>query len=686
MKKHLDHEDYEMYDTKIREFADAFFKHVNSTKEKDTSSETKKRRHSTDQDEVEEETMEPSGERSVKPKVIVEYHNPENLDEFIQELKGTYLDTDMNKKGAEEELEETKATVSRFVNKFNKNPRRAHPNLTECERASLAHVDPDVNLGEEEFYFFHQGECPTIEEYKQAQPESGYPIKLPLGLKKLRSHDDTELIRAYADILGSLVQPTDRPPVNYLKMHEFTSTLAINMLTLNHANLTRNPRLDGREVYNMPMKDRPIVKMMMQSSADILCLNEADAFFSPNDEKSRELIKTFIRYGYKGIVIKQWSSRPIACFVRGGPSARVELLARYISTRSQNWGTTFGMFRCFFGTEENCADPEYDTPTSDCVATTGPDMFTQSKKYIGPRLPVRTTVQGHGRNKEIVVLHIEQSEEFCGIIPKSSDKSHPEFDNRRITRADLPFATIEVFHIHPSISHGAAREDLQNEIMPLVTLYQCDAITGDANKAANTYSKLQHVYNPANGLVNILMRTYQRLWNETKNFPLVDRIVYAMETSCTLKSIVRHHLHMKCGSGYDRTFPDVMMTFVFGWGKTNIQQAFRQEEMNGIDDEQLELMRNDPTKAMFMNGSQDSDSHSPLMVYIRSKSATRQRNFQRSQEHLRKKQVWTAQEYKDYNKQWGQKQWKDYSASTWNDYGDYGSQSDSSRRWYRRSD
>ena len=52
MKKHLDHEDFEMYDTKIREFADAFFKHVSSTKrnkEKDTSSETKKRRRSTDQ-------------------------------------------------------------------------------------------------------------------------------------------------------------------------------------------------------------------------------------------------------------------------------------------------------------------------------------------------------------------------------------------------------------------------------------------------------------------------------------------------------------------------------------------------------------------------------------------------------------------------------------------------------------
>ena len=68
MKKHLDHEDYEMCDTKIREFADAFFTYVNSTKhnkEKDTSSETKKRRHSTDQASTEGEMMEPSGERSV---------------------------------------------------------------------------------------------------------------------------------------------------------------------------------------------------------------------------------------------------------------------------------------------------------------------------------------------------------------------------------------------------------------------------------------------------------------------------------------------------------------------------------------------------------------------------------------------------------------------------------------------
>ena len=361
------------------------------------------------------------------------------------------------------------------------------------------------------------------------------------------------------------------------------------------------------------------------------------------------------------------------------------------------------MFRGFFGTENHCTDAEYDIPTSDCLATTGTPMFRESEKYIGARLPPRTTVQGHGRNKEIVVIHIEQSDEFRGVFPKSSNDSLLEVDSRHVTRVDLPFATIGVFHIHPSISHGAVRDDFQSEIMPLVTLYKCDAITGDANKSANTYSKLQQVYNPANGLMNILMKAYQRLWNETENLLLVGRMEYAMETSCTLKSIVRHHLYMKTGSGFDRTFPDVMMTFVFGWGKTNIQQDFRKEEMDAMKDDQLEAMRNDPTTAifdyqvssaerfkhvnneMFMNGSQDSDSHSPLMVYIRSRSATKQRNFERSKEYFKKKQPWTQQEYKKYNRQqWGnQKQWKDCSDSTWHDYGDYGSQSDSSYRWNR---
>ena len=50
-----------------------------------------------------------------------------------------------------------------------------------------------------------------MDEYRQSQPGSGYPIKLPLGLKKLRSHDDPEIIRAYADRYPGIVDAADRP-------------------------------------------------------------------------------------------------------------------------------------------------------------------------------------------------------------------------------------------------------------------------------------------------------------------------------------------------------------------------------------------------------------------------------------------------------------------------------------------
>ena len=79
-----------------------------------------------------------------------------------------------------------------------------------------------------------------MDEFRKAQPISGYPIKLPIALRKLKAYDKPEVIRAFADILGSLMQPTDHSPVDHLKAHEFTSSLTINMLTMNHGNLARN--------------------------------------------------------------------------------------------------------------------------------------------------------------------------------------------------------------------------------------------------------------------------------------------------------------------------------------------------------------------------------------------------------------------------------------------------------------
>ena len=102
LKRNFSKEDKEMCETKIM---DAY---VNANKtnknqpEKESSTETRKRWHSTDQDE-EEAKME-SQQKTVKQKVILELHNPDNLSEFIQEFAEVTLDRDMNKTDAAEEL------------------------------------------------------------------------------------------------------------------------------------------------------------------------------------------------------------------------------------------------------------------------------------------------------------------------------------------------------------------------------------------------------------------------------------------------------------------------------------------------------------------------------------------------------------------------------------------------------
>ena len=306
-------------------------------------------------------------------------------------------------------------TFAAIAEKLEEHP--ANPQVAELPEPTYAgwtdqDWDQSWNWNEQGWYSFDETSSTG-----QAHNSAHCPISLPIGLKKLRHDDDPDLIKSFRDILGSLMQPSDRPYVDHLASHEFTSSLTLNMLTLVHDNLTRNPKLDSREVKSMSiMKERPLIMMMLQNSAHSVCLNKADAFFYP--EKSKDLIKLFIKVGYKGIVLKSWSAKPIACFVRGGKQARVELLAR-----SQYWGTAVAMFRCYLGVEKDSTDPDYDSPTSDCLATTGPDMFIDQHKYIGRRLPPRTKVQGHGKQTPTTY-----------------------FDSRHVTRADLPFATIGVFH------------------------------------------------------------------------------------------------------------------------------------------------------------------------------------------------------------------------------------------------
>ena len=290
--KNLDHDDREQCESETQAFAEHFFKHIDKgishdkrnkcQPEQEQSSETKKRRRSTDHD---EESMSAREDRSVKVKVkvIVEPPNPANVAEFNQEFQDIYLGREMSKTDAAKELDEIKQAFTEFMERYHMDPKKAHKDLTDCELRFLAHVNPDENIEGDEFYFEHASDHPTMEEFRAAQNPSGYLLRLPIGLKKLKNRHDPELIKSFTNILGSLMQGTDGQVVDYLKRKDYPSSISPNILTVNHGNLTTSPKLDSRELKSWPIKHRRLIMQMMQNSAHILCINEADASLYPEE-------------------------------------------------------------------------------------------------------------------------------------------------------------------------------------------------------------------------------------------------------------------------------------------------------------------------------------------------------------------------------------------------------------------
>ena len=135
----------------------------------------------------------------VKVKVIVEPTSPANVTEVNQEFQDIYLDREMSKADAAKELAEIQQSFTEFMERYHTDPKKAHKDLTDCELRSLAHVNPDENIEDDEFYFEHASEHPTMEEFRAAQNPSGYPLK---------NQHDPELIKSFTNILGSLTQGT----------------------------------------------------------------------------------------------------------------------------------------------------------------------------------------------------------------------------------------------------------------------------------------------------------------------------------------------------------------------------------------------------------------------------------------------------------------------------------------------
>ena len=133
MNKNLDHDDREQCESKIQEFAEHFFKHIDKgishhkhnkyqpeQEQSSETSETKKRRHSIDHD---EESMSTKADRSVKVKVkvIVEPPNPANLT-FNREFQEICLDRAMITKADARKEQMVHFEFTEFMERYHTDP------------------------------------------------------------------------------------------------------------------------------------------------------------------------------------------------------------------------------------------------------------------------------------------------------------------------------------------------------------------------------------------------------------------------------------------------------------------------------------------------------------------------------------------------------------------------------------
>ena len=189
---------------------------------------------------------------------------------------------------------------------------------------------------EEEFYDQEKSSAPTIEELRANQTESGYP----------------------SGHTANFSEP--RPRAWPCPENEFTSSMTLNALTLNHENYTKNAKLNGRELASMlgfhnksAAREDAVAhqrtRRLSQRGRRIPC--------DDNEDQSRELMMLFIRH----------HRRPIVRFFRGSTPESSFGKILFLSDKSKNWGTAVRVSRCYFGTELNSNYPEHDSPTSDCL-------------------------------------------------------------------------------------------------------------------------------------------------------------------------------------------------------------------------------------------------------------------------------------------------------------------------------
>ena len=139
-----------------------------------------------------------------------------------------------------------------------------------------------------------------------------------------------------------------------------------------------------------------------------------------------------------------------------------------------------------------------------------------------------------------------------------------------------------------------------------------------------------------------------------------------------------------------RTFPDCMMTFVFGWGKTDIQEEFRRAEIANMTDEQMQATRDniELSIADYQVSSAErfkrfNNKAHASQIYTAHSWSTSEARLRIERGTISEPRSTSRARRGRCRRQHGSHVWKDYN-STWKEYGDYSSQSDSSDHWHKQ--
>ena len=345
----------------------------------------------------------------------------------------------------------------------------------------------------------------------------------------------------------------------------------------------------------------------------------------------------------------------IGCFVKGDKTARVDLIHRFVLTKSQVWVMSGAHFRVWYGLLSESYDAEVPLDHSqgglplrvthvrenDAVGRPFKDVIVSTSGNDPDwKIPEKETLKERGIKQ--VISYSEGRILFCDCIleeytedSRLTIQTKGEYNRTYVSRAGLPFLTVGVYHYESN-----ATKSYQAVIKNMIRFvnrglkHGVDVITGDANSASNKINKSQEVQHPQISAINMAMEAIVTCFNQSQSHPL-DYLRVSTEVSASKRSIIEAALKHGTSQGieHDGYFGllDALVTNIFHWGKTDHMRDCRERHISDdfqIDEnqplgniypdykvssgERYKLLSNE----QLMVGSNDTDWHHPLLVNL----------------------------------------------------------------------